>query len=128
MDCSYLSEDVIFTLKKLKEKKILMAIGSSSKNAKLILEKLGLKDFFDAISDGNDIKFSKPNPEVFVKAREKLKVKASECAVVEDAFSGVQAALNAKMMVFAFNQNQTIFNNKDVIKIEKISDILNYIN
>jgi len=128
MDKSYLSEDVNYTLKKLKEKKILMAIGSSSKNAKLILEKLGLQNFFDAVSDGNDIKFSKPNPEVFIKACQKLNMEALECAVVEDAFSGVQAALNAKMTVFAYNQEHTTFNNGNVIKINNISDILNYIN
>lgn len=72
---------------------ILLAIGSSSKNTKKILEKLGLKDFFDAISDGTNITKSKPDPEVFLKAAEMLGVEPSEAVVVEDAFSGIDAAI-----------------------------------
>ena len=79
------SLDVINTLKTLKEKNIKIAIGSSSKNTKLILSKIGLLDIFDCIVDGNDIKHSKPNPEVFLKAAEKLMLNPSDCLVIEDA-------------------------------------------
>ena len=127
MDESYVSLDVLNTLKSIKNKGYLIAIGSSSKNAKFILSKIKLLDFFDAISDGTDITHSKPHPEVFIKAADKLKVDPKNCYVVEDAYSGVQAGLRSKMKVFAFNQEKTIFNNKDVIKIKKISDILKYI-
>jgi beta-phosphoglucomutase len=126
MDTSYLSRDVSDTLNKLREKEYPLAIGSSSKNAKFILEKIGLQTFFDAISDGNDIKYSKPNPQVFQIAAGKLKMDPKNCFVVEDAFSGVQAGLNAEMKVFAYNQNETNFNNPDVVKINKISDLLNF--
>ena len=71
----------------------LLAIGSSSKNTKKILEKLGLKDFFDAVSDGTNITKSKPDPEVFLKAAEMLGVEPSEAVVVEDALSGIDAAI-----------------------------------
>ena len=87
------------SLDALKIKGYKLAIGSSSKNAKLILKKLGLEDFFDVIVDGNDIKYSKPNKEVFEKAGIKLGLEASDCLVVEDAASGVEAAKNAKMAV-----------------------------
>ena len=87
------------SLDALKIKGYKLAIGSSSKNAKLILKKLGLEDFFDVIVDGNDIKYSKPDKEVFEKAGIKLGLKASDCLVVEDAASGVEAAKNAKMAV-----------------------------
>lgn len=87
------------SLDALKIKGYKLAIGSSSKNAKLILKKLGLEDFFDVIVDGNDIKYSKPDKEVFEKAGIKLGLEASDCLVVEDAASGVEAAKNAKMAV-----------------------------
>lgn len=87
------------SLDALKIKGYKLAIGSSSKNAKLILKKLGLENFFDVIVDGNDIKHSKPDKEVFEKAGIKLGLEASDCLVVEDAASGVEAAKNAKMAV-----------------------------
>ena len=87
------------SLDALKIKGYKLAIGSSSKNAKLILKKLGLENFFDVIVDGNDIKYSKPDKEVFEKAGIKLGLEASDCLVVEDAASGVEAAKTAKMAV-----------------------------
>jgi beta-phosphoglucomutase len=92
-----LSEDVKNTMEKLRANGILLAIGSSSKNARLILERIGLKDYFDAVSVGDNIKRSKPDPEVFIKAREMLGVEPHECLVVEDAEAGVKAALAGGM-------------------------------
>jgi len=92
-----LSEEVKRTLDKLRERNIKQAIGSSSKNAVFILTRLGLSEFFDAISDGNNITNSKPNPEVFLKAAEFLGLKPEECLVVEDAVVGVQAATRGNM-------------------------------
>lgn len=83
--------------KVLKENKILTAIGSSSKNTPFILEKIGLTDFFDAVADGNEIKNSKPDPEVFLLAARKLGVKPESCVVVEDAGAGIEAALAGGM-------------------------------
>jgi len=127
MDESYVSDDVKNTLFKLKEKGYLLAIGSSSKNAKFILNQIKLIDLFDAISDGTNISKSKPDPEVFLKAAQMLDISPSNSFVVEDAYSGIQAALNAKMIAFAINQNNTSFNNNNVIKIKKLSQILNFI-
>ena len=86
-------------LEKLHAVHIPMAIGSSSKNTPLIVEKLGIGKFFDAIVDGNQISHSKPDPEVFLLAAEKLHQKPSDCLVVEDAEAGVKAALNGGFLV-----------------------------
>ena len=61
----------------------------------LILKQLGFRYFFDAISDGNSIQYSKPHPEVFMKAADLLNIPYKECLVVEDAISGCFAAKNA---------------------------------
>ncbi|MBC3831420.1 beta-phosphoglucomutase [Undibacterium amnicola] len=78
---------------------IKVALGSASKNAVLILERIQLLDQFDAIVDGNKVSKAKPDPEVFLKAAEELAVPASACIVFEDAVAGVQAARNAGMKV-----------------------------
>lgn len=96
-----ISEDTRYTLKALRERKIGIALGSSSKNAKYILERVGLFDAFDEISDGTNITKSKPDPEVFLKAAEFLGVRPEECAVVEDASSGIEAARKANMTAVA---------------------------
>lgn len=85
----------------LRKKRIKMAIGSSSRNSKIILENIGLGSFFDAVIDGNMIKKSKPDPEVFVKASAKLRIPVKQCLVIEDAVSGISAALAAGMKVVA---------------------------
>ncbi len=92
MSESDLSLEVKETLLKLKEMGIRLAIGSSSKNAKFILGRLGITDYFDAISDGTNITNSKPDPEVFLKAAEFLGLEPKDCLVVEDAEAGIQAA------------------------------------
>lgn len=87
-----LSEEVKSTLEALREKGLLLAIGSSSKNAGFILGQLGLGEYFDAVSDGNNITKSKPDPEVFVKAAQFIGKEPEVCLVVEDAKAGVEAA------------------------------------
>lgn len=82
-----------------REKGFKLAIASSSKNAPMILQKIGLSDFFDAVVDGNCITRSKPDPEVFLKAAEALGLKPENCLVVEDADAGVEAALRGNMNV-----------------------------
>ncbi|MGN0985351.1 MAG: beta-phosphoglucomutase [Candidatus Enterenecus sp.] len=87
-----LSGEVKSTLDALRARGLKLAIGSSSKNAKFILERIGLGDYFDAVSDGTNITRSKPDPEVFLKAAAFLGLEPWECLVVEDAASGVDAA------------------------------------
>lgn len=97
MSPSDLTMEVQETLDKLRAKGLKLAIGSSSKNARFILEQLGLGEFFDAISDGNNIKNSKPDPEVFVKAAQFIVEDPKNCLVVEDAKAGLEAAIAGGM-------------------------------
>lgn len=87
-----LDTEVKWVLKEVKNRGLKIAIGSSSKNAKLILERLGIDSEFDVISDGNNIVKAKPDPEIFLKAAEGLGIEPKDCLVVEDAKSGVLAA------------------------------------
>ena len=89
-----LPNEVKSTLDELRARGLKLAIGSSSKNTRTILERIGLGGFFDQISDGNNIVNSKPDPEVFLKAAEYIGLAPSDCLVVEDAEAGVQAAVN----------------------------------
>jgi beta-phosphoglucomutase len=97
-----ISEDSLFpgvtdTLNGLRERKIKIALGSSSKSGGFILGKTGITDLFDAVIDGNSIRRSKPDPEVFIKAALELNMPCGYCAVVEDAPSGIEAAKAAGM-------------------------------
>ena len=74
-----------------------LAVGSASKNAKIILQKLGILDLFSIIVDGNMVENSKPDPEVFVKGAEILELEPKSCVVFEDSQAGIQAAINAGM-------------------------------
>ena len=80
------------TLKMLRDRGILTAVGSASKNAPLILEKTGLLPLIDKISCGLDVTKSKPDPEVFLVAASKLELTPENCLVVEDAKAGIDAA------------------------------------
>lgn len=74
-----------------------MALGSASKNSGTILKNTNIAHFFDAIVDGNSVSKSKPDPEVFLKGAELLKLQPTECVVFEDAFAGVEAAKRGGM-------------------------------
>lgn len=87
-----LSNEVRDTLNALRGRGLKLAIGSSSKNTPLILERIGLAGFFDAVSDGNNIQRSKPDPQVLTMAAEMLGLQPEKCLVVEDALAGLQAA------------------------------------
>lgn len=85
-------------IKEVRNADIRTAVGSASKNTPMILERVGIRDLFDAVADGNNISKAKPDPEVFLKAAEMVGVKPEACVVFEDAVAGVQAALNAGML------------------------------
>ncbi len=84
------------------------ALGSASKNAPLILEKVGLINKFTAIVDGNQVTKAKPDPEVFLLGAEKLKMKPTNCVVVEDAIAGVKAANAANMTSIGIGNADTL--------------------
>lgn len=85
----------------LKEQGIKTAVGSASKNAPVILEKTGLLPFLDAVACGLDVTKSKPDPQVFLVAANKLDTDPKECMVFEDAYAGIEAAKRGGMYAFA---------------------------
>lgn len=88
---------VVDFLKQLRAKGYKLAIGSASKNAPLLLEKMEIAHYFDVVIDGNKIEKAKPNPEVFLRGAQELGIAPAHCVVFEDALSGVQAAKSAGM-------------------------------
>lgn len=113
------------TLDLIKARGIKTAIGSSSKNARLILRQIGLYNFFDAISDGTNIARSKPDPEVFVKASQYLGVEPQYCLVVEDSVAGVKAAAAANMDCAAIGE--AAGKGLATYDLERFSDLLKYV-
>lgn len=84
-------------LEELKAAGIKIALGSSSKNAQDVIQRLGVVDYIDAIADGYSVVNPKPAPEVFLQAAAKIGLTPAECLVVEDADAGVEAASAAGM-------------------------------
>jgi beta-phosphoglucomutase len=101
---------VINLLLRLKARDIKVAIGSSSKNTPFILQQIGLTSNFDAIADGNSIKNSKPDPEVFLLAADMMGVTPMVCAVIEDAQAGIDAAKAAGMKAVGIGSASTCLN------------------
>ena len=99
MSTADLPLEVKETLDTLRGMGLKLAIGSSSKNTPFILGQIGLGGYFDAVSDGNNITRSKPDPEVFLKAAEMLGIPPEKCLVVEDAVSGAEAGHAGGMKV-----------------------------
>ncbi len=85
-----------------------IAIASVSKNAKTVLNGLGIIDLFDAISDGYSVKNSKPAPDLFLHAAEQLGIAPEYCAVVEDAEAGIEGALAANMLAIGIGPKERV--------------------
>jgi len=107
------------------------ALGSASKNAPLILEKVGLLNRFAAIVDGNDVSKAKPNPEVFLIGAKKLGMNPENCVVVEDAIAGIQAANAAKMISIGIgdanvlNEADYVFKDMTAITPDFLKNLMN---
>lgn len=115
-------EGVVPVLDFLKENGQLIALGSASKNARPILEKVNILHYFDAIVDGNDVTNAKPDPEVFVRAAQLLGKTAHDSIVFEDSVAGVQAANIANMVSVGIGHkdilNEARFNFNDFTEID----------
>ncbi|WP_179004613.1 beta-phosphoglucomutase [Winogradskyella forsetii] len=98
MDENEILPDVPRVLNLLKVKQQPISLGSASKNARTILERVNLKSSFDAIVDGNDVSKAKPDPEVFLIAAKQINIKPEDCIVFEDSVAGVTAANTANMI------------------------------
>lgn len=108
MDQSELLPNMKSILEHLKNKGVSIALGSASKNAKLILDTTDITSYFDAIVDGNKVSAAKPDPEVFLLAAKLLNKNPDECIVVEDAQAGIQAANDAKMMSIGIGDKEIL--------------------
>ncbi|WP_440895498.1 beta-phosphoglucomutase [Amphibacillus sp. Q70] len=106
-------------LNELKVNDIPFALGSASKNALLILKKIGLYDTFDAIIDGNSITKAKPNPEVFLLGAKALSVAEQNCVVFEDAQAGIEAGKRADMRVVGVGDKNILTGADDYIETIK---------
>ena len=113
---------VLKVLEYLKSKNQYIALGSASKNARPILEKVNILHLFDAIVDGNDVINAKPDPEVFVRAAKLLNVRNENCLVFEDSVAGVQAANIANMTSVGIGDSKILheakYNFKDFIYMD----------
>ncbi len=130
MDESEILDDVPRVLNWLKERNIPMALGSASKNARAILEKVKLMSFFDTIVDGNAVTRAKPDPEVFLIAATSLGVAPKHCVVFEDALAGIEAANNGGMKSVGIGDAQVLvdadynFNDFTEIDDQFLSELL----
>lgn len=108
MDDSALLSGAADYLARLRKGGIRVALGSASKNAPLILERLNIAGFFDAVIDGNAVSKAKPDPEVFLKGAEALGLSPELCVVFEDALAGVEAAKRGGMRVIGVGKPELL--------------------
>ena len=120
-----LSKDTIKAIRKLYEQGYHLAIGSSSKNTRYILERLNITNAFDFIADGTMISKTKPDPEVFLKAAEGLNLKPSECLVIEDAYAGIDAAKAGGFIAIGIGDASKY--EKADYKIDQLSDLIDLV-
>ncbi|MFE4711127.1 beta-phosphoglucomutase [Paenibacillus sp. NPDC056722] len=108
LDQSELLPGVKEYLTGLRERGVGIALGSASKNAMFILDKLNITELFDAVVDGNKVSNAKPDPEVFLTGAVELKLQPEECIVFEDAEAGVEAGKAAGMKVVGIGKPEIL--------------------
>ena len=106
----------------LRARGLRLAAGSGGRNAKYILERVGLHPLFDAISDGDNVTRPKPDPEVFIRAADFLALDARDCVVVEGSASGVEAAHHGGFRCYGFGQAAD--HPSATARLDRLSDIL----
>jgi beta-phosphoglucomutase len=117
---------VLDLFRSLKEKNIKIGLGSASKNARMIIDKLEINEYFDSIVDGNMTTLGKPDPQVFLLNADKLGVSVNNCAVIEDSEAGIDAAITANMKAIGIGDDPSIqhadlvFKNISELDLEKV--------
>ena len=109
MDISEILPEVPRVLDYLIDNNQGVSLGSASKNARIILEKVHLLTKFETIVDGNDVSKAKPDPEVFLNAAKSLNIAPEQCIVFEDSVAGVQAANTAKMISIGIGSADVLY-------------------
>ena len=129
IDRSELLDNVIDFIEDLKSNNIKIGLGSASKNARFILEKVALLEYFQVIMDGNSVSKSKPDPEIFLKGAEALNVSPGHTVVFEDSSKGIEAALTGGFQTIGIGKADQLkdahhviegFNNFDFKKLNAI--------
>jgi beta-phosphoglucomutase len=108
MDASEILPGAAEYLQRIRTAGVKTALGSASKNAPLILERLRISSLFDVIVDGNVVSKAKPDPEVFLCAANQLGIPPASCIVFEDAEAGVEAAHRAGMNVVGIGKPEVL--------------------
>jgi beta-phosphoglucomutase len=116
MDASELLPRVEETLSFLRDQHQGIALGSASKNARHIMDKVHITTYFDAIVDGNDVSKAKPDPEVFLIAAKQLEIPVKHCIVFEDSVAGIQAANTAGMISIGIGEASVLNEAKYIFK------------
>lgn len=130
MDESEILPDVARILDFLSENNQHIALGSASKNARMILEKVNILNKFEVIVDGNDVSKAKPNPEVFLNAAKQFHCDPKNCIVFEDSVAGVKAANIASMVSVGIGDKETlkeadyVFNDFTEISTEFLNELI----
>ncbi len=131
MDDSEILPGVMNVLEFLKANNQPIILGSASKNARPILEKVNILNYFDDIVDGNDVSNAKPDPEVFLVGAKKANQPNENAIVFEDSVAGIQAANIAGMMSIGIgeasvlNEADVVFNNFTEISEEFLKELIN---
>lgn len=108
LDKNDVAKNILPFMKALTLGGIKLAIGSSSKNAQKIIDQLQIRDMFEVIVDGTQVKRTKPDPEIFLKAAQRIDAPPEACVVFEDATSGIAAARQAGMRAVGVGDNTTL--------------------
>jgi nigerose phosphorylase len=108
--------EVVPFLTYLRERGVKLSLGSASKNAAAILDKLAISPLFDAVVDGTHVSKAKPDPEIFLAAAKALGIPPAQCVVFEDASAGVKAGKSAGMTVIGVGDPAVLAQADMVIK------------
>lgn len=121
---------VIETLQFFKNKNLKIGLASNSSHnlIEVVIDKLGIKDYFNFLSSAEDVEKGKPDPAVYIYAAKNLGVSFKECLVFEDSIIGITAAKNAGMTVVAIPAPEDFSNDKFKIADYKVSDFHSFLN
>lgn len=113
----------------LRTEKYLIAVASASKNALKVLKKIGLRDCFDVITEGNELTKSKPDPQIFILTANKLHQSPENCIVIEDAQSGIESANAGGFFSIGIGPDSRFNdkNNKPSLRFDSILDLIKYL-
>jgi beta-phosphoglucomutase len=108
MDPGELLPGALDCLKEYREVGVRTALGTASRNAPLVLDRLGIRSCFDTVVDGESVTRPKPDPEVFLVAARRLGIPPAKCAVFEDAVAGIEAARRAGMYAVGIGRHEAL--------------------